>query len=241
LRDWLLDRLESPELWGASPAPLSVAQVADRLRHDGAFRSVLDLWVGSDQHDLVKTLGKLVAEEHVPFLAVGRYKATGLRKRAQWERTWQLQREEDAGNRAEIAVPPRYTSADFIRSSYWRNRGKLDVPKERFVSYPGLGRDGDTTELLGWAGWDHLGQARALAAVYLDRKTQAGWPADRLYSLLAGLVELEPWLHQWYTDPQPGFVGSAAEFFTGLIDTELSQLGADRATLAKVRGVEELA
>jgi uncharacterized protein DUF7008 len=46
-------------------------------------------------------------------------------------------------------------SVDFLKSSYWRHRGKLDVPKERFVSYPGAGRDGDPSLLIGWAGWDH--------------------------------------------------------------------------------------
>jgi hypothetical protein len=238
LRDWLLDRLEAPELWAGNPTLLSVAQLADRVRHDDDFRSVLDLWVGTDQHDLVKTIGALVADEHVPFLPAERYKASGLRKRAEWERMWALQRREDAGETVDIAVPTKYTSADFAKPSYWRNRGKLDVPKERFISYPRAGRDSDGTELLGWAGWDHLAQARALAAVYLDRNTQAGWQAARLLPLLAGLVELEAWLHQWYADPQPGFVGSPAEFFTGLIDTELSGLGADRSALAKVRGVE---
>jgi len=241
LRDWLLDRLEAPELWGGDPTPLSVAQLSDRIRHDDDFRSVLDLWAGTDQHDVVRTLAKLVADEHVPYLPKDRYKASGLRKRAEWERTWALQRREDAGERVDIAVPSKYASADFVRPSYWRNRGKLDVPKERLISYPGAGRDGDPTELLGWAGWDHLAQARALAGVYLDRKTQGGWTSDRLLPLLAGPLELEPWLHQWYTDPQPGFVGSPAEFFSGLIDTELSQLGTDRVALARVRGVEVMA
>jgi hypothetical protein len=94
--------------------------------------------------------------------------------------------------------------------------------------------------VLGWAGWDHLGQARALATVYLDRRQQAGWPAQRLLPLLAGLVELEPWLRQWHADPQPGYAGSPADFFTGLIDTELAALGTDRATLATIRGVADL-
>src|SRR5207244_1877300 len=97
LRDWLLDRLEAPELWGGSPTPLSVAQLADRIRHDEDFRAVLDLWIGQDDYDLAKTLGQLVAEEHVPYLPAQRYKVTGLRKRAQWERTWALQRREDDG------------------------------------------------------------------------------------------------------------------------------------------------
>jgi hypothetical protein len=138
---------------------------------------------------------------------------------------------EDAGEDVQIDVPPKYTSADFVKASYWRQRGKLDVPKERFISYPKAGRDGDGSELLGWAGWNHLEQAQALAAVYLDRKTQAAWPRERLLSLLAGLVELEPWLHQWYADEQEGFLGSPAQFITDLIDAELSQLDADRLTL----------
>jgi hypothetical protein len=290
LRDWLLDRLEAAELWDGAPTPLSVAQLADRVRHDDDFRSVLNLWVGTDQHDLVKTLGKLVTDEHVPFLPAYRYKPSGLRKRAQWERTWALQRHEDvaaekarrlaeAANAAEeawraaetaperyraqraaesasawekawqaeseleeidVPVPPKYASSDFLKGSYWRNRGKLDVPKERFISYPGVGREGDNTLLLGWAGWDHLAQAQALATVYLDRKTQAAWPAEKLLPILAGLAELEPWLHHWHAEPRPGFPDTPAQFFTGLIDTELAALGADRGTLTKLRGVEEL-
>ena len=35
-----------------------------------------------------------------------------------------------------IPVPPRYTSSDFRKGVWWRLRGKLDVPKERFVSLP---------------------------------------------------------------------------------------------------------
>ncbi|MGB2567457.1 BREX-2 system adenine-specific DNA-methyltransferase PglX [Micromonospora citrea] len=237
LRDWLLDRLEAPELWGDRPTPQSVAQLADKVRHDDDFRSVLELWAGRDDYDLTKTLAKLVADEHVPYLPAYRYKPSGLRKRVQWERTWAQQRLEDAGEDVDIKVPPKYTSADFAKPSYWRARGKLDVPKERFISYPRAGRDNDGTELLGWAGWDHLAQAQALATVYLDRKLQAAWPADRLLPLLAGIAELEPWLHQWYTDERPGFPGSPAQFFTDLVDAELSQLGADRAELTALRGV----
>ncbi|ATL66672.1 BREX-2 system adenine-specific DNA-methyltransferase PglX [Nocardia terpenica] len=239
LHNWLLDRLEEPTLWGSEPKPMSVAQLADRVRHDEEFRTVLDLWIGTDQHDLGKTLAKLIADEHVPFLPVQRYKPSGLRKRAQWERTWTLQRQEDAGETVAIDIPPKYVSGDFVKLSYWRNRGKLDMPKERFISYPGLGLDDG--DVLGWAGWDHLDQARALAWMYMDRKMQGGWPAERLLPLLAGLAELEPWLHQWFSEPKPGYPGSPAEFFTGLIDKELDALGADRRRLTELRGVEELA
>ncbi|GAA0398826.1 BREX-2 system adenine-specific DNA-methyltransferase PglX [Micromonospora gifhornensis] len=240
LRDWLLDRLEAPELWSGQPVPLSVAQLADRVSGDQDFRAVLELWVGHDNYDLTRALGELVADEHVPYLPAQRYKPAGLRKRAQWERTWALQRREDAGEKVTIEVPPKYSSPDFVRPSYWKARGKLDVPKERFISYPGAGRDSDGSELLGWAGWDHLAQAQALATVYLDRKTQEVWPAHRLLPLLAGLAEIEPWLHQWHSGEHPAFPGSPAEFFTDFINAELAALSSDRSALTLLRGVPEL-
>ena len=239
LRDWLLARLEAPELWRAG-VPQSAAELAEKLRNDSDFRQVALLLTGRDEVDQTRTISELTRAEHVPFLAAYRYKPSGLAKRAQWERCWRLQRREDAGEKVDIQVPPKYVAGDFANSSYWGQRGKLDVPKERFISYPNLSRDGDPTLLLGWAGWDHEQQAKALAAVYIDRKAKAGWPAERLLPLLAGLVELEPWLHQWHGGEAPGYLGSPAEFYSGLIDTELSVHEADRARLAELRGVEEL-
>lgn len=235
LRDWLLDRLEAEHLWreAGRARVLSVAQLADRIGVDPDFRAVLALYHGRDDYDLATELVKLVADEAVPFLAAYRYKPSGLRKRAVWERTWELQRKEDAGeNVGDIPVPPKYASADFAKVSYWRNRGKLDVPKERFVAYPKAGRDSDRTPVIGWAGWHHLDQAQALATLYLARKTEDGWPRERLLPLLAGLAELEPWLHQWHADKAPGYPGSPAAFYTTFIDMELSALGCGRADLA---------
>jgi len=71
--------------------------------------------------DLADVLKKIIADEHVPLLAACRYKPSGLDKRAQWERTWDLQREEDAtGQRQDIPVPPKYVGANFQKQSYWR-------------------------------------------------------------------------------------------------------------------------
>jgi hypothetical protein len=233
LRDWLLDRLEAEALWRRPGAgrPTSVAVLADEVSADPDFRLVLDLYCGRDDYDVTSELTRLVADEAVPFLAAYRYKPSGLDKRLQWERTWELQRREDAGETLDkpIPVPPKYAQADFARTPYWRNRGKLDVPKERFVAYPHAGRNGDRSPVIGWAGWDHLEQAQALAALYVDRRQNEGWPAERLLPLLAGLVELEPWLHQWHGAPAAGYPGSPAEFYTTLIDAELAAHGADRA------------
>jgi hypothetical protein len=191
------------------------------------------LYCGRDDYDLTAELGKLIVIETVPYLAKYRYKPSGLRKRQQWERIWDQQRREDRGEklRDSILAPPKYSTADFAKPSYWRNRGKLDVPKERFILYSNAGRDADKTSVIGWAGWNHLDQAQALATLYIGRKNEEGWPARRLLPLLAGLVELEPWLHQWHVEPSPGYSGSPSAFYTALIDNELAALGYGRADL----------
>jgi hypothetical protein len=41
----------------------------------------------------------------------------------------------------DIPVPPKYVTKDFQSTDFWRLRGGLDVPKERFVSFPHCQRD----------------------------------------------------------------------------------------------------
>ena len=201
LRAWLLDRCEQRDLWFASgdtgadePRPMTVNRLADRLRGDADFVSVVRLYEGPDA-DLAEVIAEITDAEHVPYLAALRYKDTGMRKWQQWERTWGLQREEDAiGQRLDILVPPKYTSADFRKGSYWASRGKLDVPKERFISYSLASPDGDGSLLLGWAGWDHREQAHALMTIIEDRTTRDGWESERIRPLVAGLAEIMPWV-----------------------------------------------
>ena len=222
LRSWLLDRCEAPDLWyqhldgTRQPRTLSINQLADELRRDPEVISVAELYAPGK--DLAHILTDLIADEHVPYLAALRYKPSGLAKRQDWEHVWDKQREEDAASdettkkkiRDSIPVPPKYTSADFTKPSYWRNRGKLDVPKERFISYPYAGRDGDPSLLIGWAGWNHRDQAQALAMLIVDREQTDGWKADRLTPLLAGLRELLPWVRQWHADFDPDIGDSPA-------------------------------
>jgi hypothetical protein len=236
LRDWVLDRLEEPALWSdpqGRPQPQSVSQLADRVRRDPDLLSVLELLVGRPDYQLTAELARLLAEQAVPFLAAYRYTESGLRKRAEWEQVWALQRREDAGEQVgPIPVPPRHKPADFIRTSYWQQRGKLDVPKERFVAYTGSERDTDPAAVFGWAGWDHLKQARALATLVLHRSQQDGWTGDRLKPLLAGIAELEPWLHQWHHDPDPEYGGSPAGYISAFLDQQLGEVGCTRQELA---------
>jgi hypothetical protein len=239
LQGWLLDRLEDQRLWrdghGRAIAQ-SVAQLAGRLASDTDFLSVMELWARRAVSDVVAEIGRLLGDEHVPFLAAHRYKPAGLRKRAEWERTWRLQRLEDAGEDiGPIPVPPKYTTADFVRSSYWKNRGKLDVPKERFISYPGAERGADPSLVLGWAGWDHAEQAMALATLAMNRIQQDGWQADRLTPLLAGIAELEPWVVQWHSDVDQRMGMSPAQAVTATLEQQLVKLGLTRDDLAAWR------
>ena len=74
------------------PHTLSVAQLSDAVLADSEFRQVLDLYIGRPDYDLTKEIGRLIKDEAVPYLAVHRYKPSGIRKRAAWEETWELLR-----------------------------------------------------------------------------------------------------------------------------------------------------
>ncbi len=239
LRGWLLDRLEDRRFWfdaQGRPQPRSVAQLADEVARDADLTSVLTLWEGRPDVPVADSLVRLLADEAVPYLAAYRYKDSGLRKRAAWEETWALQRREDAGERldAPIHVPPKYTSADFTRTSYWQARGKLDVPKERFVLYPEASRETDPTPLLGWAGWMHAEQALALHIVIAAREAD-GWADSRLVPLVAGLAEMQPWVDQWHDEVDPTYGVSLAAFLREQLAARRAQVGKTEQELAAWR------
>lgn len=229
LKDWILDKLEEPSLWftaQGAPQSLSVAELAGHVEKNAEFIEALDLWAGKKDTPVTETLVKLLSDEAVPYLAALRYKDSGQRKRAEWERVWALQRDEDAGliNATDIPVPPKYTGADFVKQSYWSHRGKLDVPKERFISYPGAGRATDPTPLLGWAGWNHAQQGIALATIYAYRESE-GTALTELVPVVAGIAEVLPWVKQWHTGIDPTFGIDLAEYLTGQLHEKTSAVG----------------
>ncbi|MEV7982582.1 BREX-2 system adenine-specific DNA-methyltransferase PglX [Streptomyces sp. NPDC086519] len=229
LRSWLLDRMENREFWfqDGQPTILTRAQLTSALSLDEDFVSVAELY--APRKELATVVADLLANEHVPFLSALRYKPTGLRKRADWEHVWDLQRQEDAAPdepakrriRDSIPVPPKYTSADFLKPSYWRARGKLDVPKERFISYA-TGAISGTPDLFGWAGWDHREQAQALSTYFTNHDELSD---EQMTPLLAGLLELQPWLTQWHDEFDALYGGSPAAFFAGYRATKQGEHG----------------
>ncbi|MFG3685441.1 BREX-2 system adenine-specific DNA-methyltransferase PglX [Micromonospora sp. NPDC047740] len=228
LRAWLLDRLETRSYWfdaQGRPTARSVAQLADIVTRDDDLVSVLQLWDGRKDRSVTQQLSALLDTESVPFLAAYRLKDSGLRKREAWEHTWELQRREDKGEKVgEIPVPPKYATADFRKQPWWQHRGKLDVPKERFILYPDAGRETDPTQLLGWAGWDHAQQALALNAVIADREAE-GWADDKLVPLVAGLAELQPWVRQWHDETDPTYQLNLADYLEEQLRGRAHQVG----------------
>lgn len=236
LRELILDRLENPALWkdAQGACSKSVAQLADVAGHDAVLVEALQVLTGSSHVELVPALTSLLADQSVPYLAQLRYKESGLSKYRGWQGVWDLQRREDSGEKVDVPVPPKYKPVDFQKTSFWQARGKLDVPKERFISFPGLLRSGDITPVFGWAGWDHATAALALARATVELDAEGATP-EQLKPMLAGLHELEPWVIQWHSDVDPAMGSSPAAAITGMLDSYLSRLALTRADLTNWR------
>jgi hypothetical protein len=226
-------------------ALVSIGELATAARRDPLFMEAAEVFTGDVAFDVTGLITKLVDQESVPLLPILRYKDSGGRKHVAWQEVWDLQRQEDAIDArtsldpkhpryltpqqaadakrkqvGDIPVPPKYTSADFLKAHYWRLRGKLDVPKERFVSFPHiLGQDG--TPMIAWAGLDHLQLAKAIGDFYGMVQTEYGGSDDpRLVPLLANLSELLPWVRQWHPESLPDYGGPPADFYEQFIRDE---------------------
>ncbi|WP_260636291.1 BREX-2 system adenine-specific DNA-methyltransferase PglX [Streptomyces angustmyceticus] len=250
LRNWLLDRCEDEDLWFEvrdglrRPRTLTVNNLADQLGSDPDFTAVAALYAADHLKKpdlpLAQILSEVITDEHVPYLAAMRYKDSGLRTRREWEKVWEKQREEDrTGQRLDIDPPTKYKSSDFLRPSYWSHRGKLDVPKERFISYPEAGPDSDSTLMLGWAGWDRKDQALALTQLIDTRVRSDAWGAERLVPLLAGLQEAMPWVRQWYSAYDDEWEGSPAEDLEAEFQRYLRTHGVSEAQMRDWRPVRK--
>lgn len=209
LETWLLGRLETASLWfraDGMPQTRTIRELSGIIETSPEFSDVVEvlpLWSTKPGRTVLEILTELLKNEPVPYLKALRYKGRGIAKRAEWEATWEAQRREDTGEIGpeDVPVPPNYTSAD-MPTAVWRHRGKLDVPKERFISYQGASPQDDPTLRIGWAGWDHLQQGLALMSLYSDLKDEDA-SRETLGCVLSGLKEQLPWILQWHNDINP--------------------------------------
>ncbi|MGH3926484.1 MAG: DUF7008 domain-containing protein, partial [Pseudonocardiaceae bacterium] len=53
-----------------------------------------------------------------------------------------------------------------------------------------------------------------------DRTQQAGWGTEKITPLLAGLLELLPWVHQWHAEYDADWGGNPAEEYQTYFDLQ---------------------
>jgi hypothetical protein len=219
---------------------ISVAELASESRSLPGFESLAAWTEGSEAFDQGKVISTLAKSSAVPALPADRYRETGLRKRAAWEAIWEMQRREDRqrvpGTLA-AGSSRAYAAADFKSSVYWSLRGKLDVPKERFISFPGCERESDPSLPILWAGYDHLQQAKAIAAYYQELKDNEAAAPAKLGKLLACILELLPWLKQWHNEVDPEYGTRMGDFFESFMHAEMAGLGLTMDDLREIRGL----
>lgn len=207
-----------------STAPLRAGDIIRGVLRNGFVSAAIGYLM--PDRDATAVVTELLTDDQAPYISGLRFTGSGLEKHALWSTTWDDQRAEDAGASAVPAVPPKYAREDYATPRLWELRGKLDVPKERFISYPGCESNEDREPVYGWAGWNHLQRAQALAALYQDRKQREGWSKDRLTPMLAGLLELIPWLKQWHNEPNQEFEGlRLGDYFHSYLEGECRELG----------------
>ncbi|RYD84004.1 MAG: BREX-2 system adenine-specific DNA-methyltransferase PglX, partial [Verrucomicrobiaceae bacterium] len=95
----------------------SLRSVVDECLKDSRLEEVAS-WLGSPEEAMTFMAG-LIREECVPYLAPLRHTEVGMEKRRVWEETWDLQRREDAGEKLDVPVPPKYDSKDYRKTEYW--------------------------------------------------------------------------------------------------------------------------
>ncbi len=221
LRTWLADRLED---WSKTrERPWTIKEAALALETEPAVLAVAELIAGRSTFDLAALITDRVRADSVPSCKMHVYTEEGLRKRALWEETWEMQRREDAGEKVTPAVPPKYAKEDFQRGEYWTLRGKLDVPKERFIALTEVPGRANGETLYGWAGWTHRQRAKVL--LQLDEELEnAGVALTERYAILYQVGFLIPYV-EWESPK------AAAEFRAVVT----SLVGSDGVTEAMLR------
>lgn len=177
LEHWLADHVEAVAKTRTSA--FTHEQLVASLQNNQRVLAVCEVLTGRKDFTLSQLVLRAVQDGVVPSHRFHLYKPSGLVKRQVWERTWADQRREDAGENVTPEVPPAYGTGDFLKPNYWQLRGKLDVPKERFIAFTEVPRSASET-LYGWAGWNATQRVKAMLAIDEDLEDAAVPLADRI-------------------------------------------------------------
>lgn len=172
-QSYLLDRLEdlfAPSGPLAKPAPYRLEQIVDVWASDPRTVAVARVWKGTDL-DPTLAVEQLLRASSLPDNPYRIYTAEGMRTLAAWKQTWQLQDLEDQGKALvdpdtgkpleSIPLPPKFDRTHFQSADSFSTRGKLNVPRERFILFADL-----TPPRYGWNGWRDTERALAQITAY---------------------------------------------------------------------------
>ena len=171
------------------------ASLADSVGDDAEFMQVASCYRGRTDFDLTRWSPNWSNPTPCRFCRFFATRPTGLGKRARvgastWESAATGGRE--TGRSMKSHVPPEVRVRDFLSSTFWGPRGSWMCPRSASSATRALSANADPTLVIGWAGWDHLQQAKALAAYYVRMKEQEGWAPERLQPLLGGPARTGP-------------------------------------------------
>jgi hypothetical protein len=231
------------DFFASRKAPVSVRSISGAIAQDPEMRRSIEMACVAQKMDLEEMIGSLLKSQSVASSCAQRFTSSGSEKRRVWEAVWHAQRLQDNGEAGPTLAPPPYCKEDFSDTEdAWQHRGKLDVPKERFVAYPTAtpppGSSGAAGLVFGWAGWTHLEQLQAAIALWQDewaehgnklvpRATrealEVGAPAaaldqatrTKLLPILQTMVDLLVWVRQWHNDD-----GETADEFDSYVDEQ---------------------
>ncbi|MBN1536877.1 MAG: BREX-2 system adenine-specific DNA-methyltransferase PglX [Anaerolineales bacterium] len=199
---WLAEKLEfALEQYGK---PITLRQWVRLLHNDTRVNAVLEVLTNTQAYDLEGELLKVIQTNSVPNRPEHYLKPSGLRKNMLWQQ------------QDETSIPPEFKRGDFSDGTAWSIRGKLNIPRERFIVYNEFDhtcRGCDAPESggpwFGWAGWDTARRADALAFL-LEQANRAGWELRfRQCGLRAALRDLLPQLEDLPEADQLEFRGLA--------------------------------
>ena len=167
---WLLDRLEDLFAEGGAlskPRPYRLEEIVAAWTTDPQLAAAAAVFEETADVDLTLVAEKLLAAESLPDNPRRLYSESGLRKLDQWKEVWALQDREDAGEEVgTIEKPPEFKRGDFVRSEFYGIRGKLNVPRERFIAFEDL-----APVRYGWNGWRDLDRGLAQVEAFTEAES----------------------------------------------------------------------
>jgi hypothetical protein len=216
----------------AEPKPYRLEAVVAAWQRDPRVAAVAGVWTGSGAAiDLTLVAEKLLRKNAIPDNPYRVYSAEGLLNLGEWKRVWALQDQEDpkvaqlidprtneplldeTGKPTNtIPLPPKFDKTDF-QSDYFATRGKLNVPRERFIAFTDL-----TPTRYGWNGWRDRERALAQVEAYTLAETDPELPlpvptsADpRRCGPTLGLWESLPDVKRWASADEHAELSSLAQ------------------------------